>query len=70
MDKTLELVFYNEAGGKKVISISNPREDVTAAEAQEAMAAIIEADVFETSGGRLVEAVEARVRETQVTVLA
>ncbi len=69
MERTLELVFNTEAGSKKLLSISNPREDVTAQEAQEAMAAIIAADVFETAGGKLTEAVEARVRETEVTVL-
>lgn len=70
MEKVLELVFKNTEGGKKVLTVTDPRADVTAAQAGEAMQAIIGANVFETAGGDLAEAVEARVRTTQVTVLA
>ena len=40
-----------------------------AEEAQEAMETILAANVVETSGGDLVEIIEARMRVTQVTVL-
>lgn len=69
MEKVLELVFKDAKGDKKVITVNNPKEDVTADEANAAMAAIVAADVFETSGGALTEAVEARVKVTEVTVL-
>lgn len=69
MEKVLELVFKNAAGDKKVLNVAEPRDNVSAAEATEAMNAIIAADVFATPGGKLTEAVEARVRTTQVTVL-
>lgn len=69
MEKILELVFKNEDGDTKVVSVVDPRDEVTAAEAQAAMEIIIAADVFETSGGKLEEIVEARLRITQVTVL-
>ena len=70
MEKTLELVFKNEQGGKKVISIAGYKEALTKQEAEEAMQAIIDADVFETGGGALVEAVEARVVTRGVEALA
>ena len=69
MEQTLELVFKNAEGDTKVITVTDPREDITAQEADEAMDIILAANVIETSGGDLVEAVEARLRITQVTVL-
>ena len=69
MEKTLELVFKNAEGDTKVITVTDPREGITAQEADEAMDIILATNVIETSGGDLVEAVEARLRITQVTVL-
>ena len=69
MEQTLELVFKNVEGDTKVITVTDPREGITAQEADEAMDIILTANVIETSGGDLVEAVEARLRITQVTVL-
>ena len=69
MEQTLELVFKNAEGDTKVITVTDPREGITAQEADEAMDIILAANVIETSGGDVVEAVEARLRITQVTVL-
>ena len=41
MEKTLELIFTKSDGAKKTLSIADPREDVTLAEAQAAAAKII-----------------------------
>ena len=69
MEQTLELVFKNAEGDTKVITVTDPREGITAQEADEAMDIILAANVIEASGGDLLEAVEARLRITQVTVL-
>ncbi len=69
MEQTLELVFKNAEGDTKVITVTDPREGITAQEADEAMDIILASNVIETSGGDLVEAVEARLRITQITVL-
>lgn len=69
MEKVLELVFKNAAGSKKVLKVTDPKDDVNAEQAQAAMNAVIAADVFETSGGALTEIVEARLRTTEVSVL-
>ncbi len=69
MEKVLELVFKNAAGDKKVLKVTDPKDGVTAEQAQTAMNAVIAADVFETSGGALTEIAEARVRTTEVSVL-
>lgn len=69
MEKVLELVFKDEQGDKKVITVNDPKEGVTYGETKAAMDAIVAADVFETSGGALTEVVEARIKVTEVTVL-
>ena len=46
MEKTLELIFTKSDGAKKTLSIADPREGVTLAEAQSAAAKIIEAGVL------------------------
>ena len=55
MEKTLQLVFKNAAGSSKIITISNPKENLSKAD---------------TIGGDLVQAVEARVVNRNVQVLA
>ena len=69
MEQTLELVFKNSEGDQKIITVTDPREGITAEEATEAMETILAANVVETSGGDLVEIIEARLRIPPVTVL-
>ena len=64
MEKVLQLVFKKADGSKKVFSVTDPRDDVTA------METVIAADIFAADGIGLTEAVEARVRTTEVNVLA
>ena len=70
MEKSLQLVFKNASGNTKLITISNPKDDLTKAQTDEAMQKIIAANVFKTLGGDLVQAVEARVVNRNVEVLA
>ena len=70
MEKSLQLVFKNAAGSTKIITISNPKENLTKAETDEAMQKIVAANVFNNIGGDLVQAVEARVVNRNVQVLA
>ena len=70
MEKSLQLVFKNASGNTKLITISNPKDDLTKAQTDEAMQKIIAANVFKTVGGDLVQAVEARVVNRNVEVLA
>ena len=70
MEKSLQLVFKNAAGSSKIITISNPKENLTKAETDAAMQKIVAANVFNTIGGDLVQAVEARVVNRNVQVLA
>ena len=67
MEKVLQLVFKKADGSKKVFSVT---DHVTADEAKTAMETVIAADIFAADGIGLTEAVEARVRTTEVNVLA
>ena len=69
MEKSLQLVFKNASGNTKLITISNPKDDLTKAQTDEAMQKIIAANVFKTVGGDLVQAAEARVVNRNVEVL-
>lgn len=68
MEKVLQLVFKKADGSKKVFSVTDPRDDVTADEAKTAMETVIAADIFAADGIGLTEAVEASVRTTEVNV--
>ena len=54
MEKSLQLVFKNASGSTKIITISNPKENLSKAETDEAMQKIVAANVFNTIGGDLV----------------
>ena len=70
MEKTLQLIFKDAEGTKKTISLSNPKEGLTKAEADEAMGKIVAAGVFTTTNGDITEACEARLVSRQVEALA
>lgn len=70
MEKTLELVFTKSDGEKKTLSIADPREDVTLADAKAAADKIIAANVLTSGGVALTELVEARIKTVTVSVLA
>jgi hypothetical protein len=65
----LQLVFKTAQDKKKIITITDPREDVSLEEANAAMQVIIEKNIFESSYGDLLEIVEARLHNCEYTVL-
>lgn len=71
MSKVLELVFKDEKGKAKTISISEPRENVTKTEAVAAMNAVIAAKALQGTSGQLATIGEdPRMRTTTVEPLA
>ena len=71
-DTDLDLVFKN-AIGKKVtlnINIEEPKKGVTKAEIDAAMQTVVENNVFNSTGGDLVEAVEGCLRTVTRDVVA
>ncbi|MGO1372495.1 MAG: DUF2922 domain-containing protein [Senegalia sp. (in: firmicutes)] len=69
MSKKLELVFKNQMDRTSRISVDEPREDLTEFEITEAMNALIEKNIFKTSGGDLKTISGARIITTQIEEL-
>ena len=69
-DTDLELIFRNSAGKKTSLNIEEPRTGVTKAEIDAAMQVVVENNIFNTSGGDIVEAVEGRLRTVTTDVVA
>ncbi|KYZ76472.1 hypothetical protein AXX12_08550 [Anaerosporomusa subterranea] len=70
MVKTLELVFRNESGQEVTLSLADPKDALTKAEAQTVMQDIIAKNIFTSKGGDLTDAVDARVRSRDTVSLA
>lgn len=65
-DTDLDLVFRNAAGKKVILNIEEPKSGITKAEIDNAMAVVVNNNIFSTSGGDIVEAVEGRLRTVTV----
>ena len=68
-DTDLDLIFRNAAGKKVTLNIEEPKEGVTKAEIDAAMQVVVENNIFNTSGGDIVEAVEGRLRTITLDVI-
>lgn len=68
-DTDLNLVFKNAAGKKVPLRIEEPKPGVTKAEIDAAMQVIVENNVFTSTGGDLVEAVEGHIRTITTDVV-
>ena len=69
MTKTLEMTFRDTMGKNVMINIPNPKVGLTLAEVEAIMQVIIAKNIFATTSGDLVDAVEAKIRVVDVTVL-
>lgn len=69
MIKTLEMVFRTSAGKEVSISLPDPKEGLTLAEAQAVMAEMITRNIFSIKGAALTAPVEARVRSRETVPL-
>ena len=69
-DTDLDLIFKNAAGKKVTLNIEEPKPGVTKAEIDAAMEVVVNNNVFNTSGGDIVEAVEGCLRTVTRDVVA
>ena len=69
-DTDLDLVFRNAAGKKVTLNIEEPKTGVTKAEIDAAMQVVVENNIFNTTGGDIVEPVEGRLRTVTTDVVA
>ncbi|MPM04440.1 hypothetical protein SDC9_50717 [bioreactor metagenome] len=70
MTKTLEMVFRNAEGKEAVISVTDPRDDVSRAEVDIVMQDIVAKNIFVTKSGELVQTIDARIRTRDAVSLA
>ena len=61
-DTDLDLIFKNAAGKKVILNIEEPKAGITKAEIDAAMDVVVNNNIFNTSGGDIVEALEGRLR--------
>lgn len=61
MEQTLRLIFRNAEGRNVTISVNNPKSPLNSAEVNDAMDLVVNADIFQTSGGSITEKVRAEV---------
>ena len=69
-DTDLELVFKNAAGKKVTLNIEEPKSGVTKAEIDAAMQVVVDNNIFNTSGGDVVEAVEGHLRTITTDIIS
>ena len=58
------MVFKNAIGKKVILNVEEPKKNISKAEIDAAMKTIVDNNVFDTTGGDLVEAVGGRLRTT------
>ena len=63
--KKLVLVFRNSIGKEITLTIEDPKDALTEAEIKAAMDVVVEKNIFKKNNYDLVEAVEARIVNTQ-----
>ena len=68
-DTDRDLVFRNAAGKKVTLNIEEPKTGVTKAEIDAAMQVVVDNNIFNTSGGDIVDAVEGRLRTITLDVV-
>ena len=68
-DTDLDLVFRNAAGKKVTLNIEEPKTGVTKAEIDAAMQVVVDNNIFNTSGGDIVDVVEGRLRTITLDVV-
>lgn len=69
MTKTLEMVFRTSAGTETIISLPDPKDDLTLAQVQAVMQDIITRNIFTVKNSALTEKVEARIRSRETVAL-
>lgn len=67
--QTLRMTFLNAGGKSVVMSLDNPKDDLTEAGVKAVMDTIITKNIFITTGGDLVSKVGAKIVDTTDTVL-
>ncbi|MCE5285174.1 MAG: DUF2922 domain-containing protein [Pelosinus sp.] len=69
MSKTLEMTFRTDMGKEVVMSVSNPKDNLSLATVSAVMQTIIAKNIFSTKSGSLTQIVDAKIRQLDVATL-
>lgn len=69
MEQTLRLIFRNAEGRPVTLSVNNPQDSLNSADVDFAMDLVLSSDIFQTSGGSIIEKVKAEVVSRQVDTI-
>ncbi len=69
MEQTLRLIFHNAEGRSVTISVSDPKEPLDSMEVGDVMDQIVNADIFDSSGGSITGKVRAEVVSREVNTI-
>lgn len=69
MSKTLEMTFRTDMGKEVVMSVANPKDNLTLATVSAVMQTIISKNIFSTKSGSLTQIVDAKIRQLDVAAL-
>lgn len=69
MEQTLRLVFRNAEGRSVTMSVSDPKDPLDSLDVDNVMDLIINADIFDSSGGNITEKVRAEIVSRQVNTI-
>jgi hypothetical protein len=69
LEETLRLIFRNAEGKTVTMSVKDPVDPLNSVDVEAAMDLIVNSDIFETSGGSIVEKVKAEVVARDVTTI-
>lgn len=70
LSRTLQMVFRNAQGRNTTLSVADPQVDLEAAEVSAAMDEVLDANIFNTTGGDIISKVRAQIVDRQVETLA
>ncbi len=70
MSDTLQMIFSNTDGRNTTVSVSDPRADLSATEVEDVMDAVINRNIFTTTGGDIERKVRAQIVSRTVDVLS
>lgn len=69
MKKTLEMTFRNESGKESVLTMPDPKDDLTLIGVKAVMQNIVDKKIFATKSGLLTQVLEAKVRVVDIAIL-
>lgn len=61
MTRILQMIFNNTAGRSSTISVHDPKDALGTAEVEGVMQLVVDRNIFQTAGGEIVSAREARL---------